>query len=92
MSSDLASLTSVFERVEVLNGSNYRSWSFVLKMLLVAKDMWEVIDPAEHPPDDKKTAQTAWDKKDKAVFANIALAMKPSKQKHIYGCTTAKKA
>ena len=34
----------------------------------------------------------AWDKKDKAVFASIALAMKSSEQEHIYSCKTAKEA
>jgi gag-polypeptide of LTR copia-type/Domain of unknown function (DUF4219) len=88
-----AEITSVFERIEPLNGTNYRSWSFSLKMLLIARDLWEVIDPeSERPADDKKTAQASWDKKDRSVFATIALAMKPSEQEHIHGCGTAKEA
>src|SRR5436190_11577391 len=86
-------ISSVFERIEPLNGTNYRSWSFSLKMLLIAKDLWEVIDSESvRPPDDKKTTQASWDKKDKSVFATIALAMKPSEQEHIHGCKTARKA
>lgn len=86
-------ITSVFERIETLNGTNYRSWSFSLKMLLIARDLWEVIDPESvRPGDDKKTAQASWDKKDRSVFATIALSMKPSEQEHIHGCKTAKEA
>src|SRR5436305_6114214 len=86
-------ITSVFERIEPLNGTNYRSWSFSLKMLLIAKDLWEVIDPElERPGDERKSEQSKWDKKDKSVFATIALAMKPSEQEHIHNCKTAKEA
>jgi hypothetical protein len=63
-----------------------------LKMLLIARDLWEVIDPAERPEEDKKTAVATWDKKDKIVLASIALAMKASEQEHIHNCTTAEEA
>ena len=85
-------ITSVFECIEPLNGTNYRSSSFSLKMIL-ARDLWQLVDPeSEHPADDKKTAQASWDKKDRSVFAIIALSMKPSEQEHIHGCKTAKEA
>jgi len=90
MSSEIA---SVFERIEPLNGTNYRSWSFSLKMLLIARELWEVVDDkSERPGDEKKSDQARWDKKDKSVFATIALAMKPSEQEHIHSCKTAKEA
>ena len=35
--------TSVFERIAALDGTNYRSWAFSLKMLLKAHELWEVM-------------------------------------------------
>ena len=36
--------TSVFERIAALDGTNYRSWAFSMKMLLKAHDLWDVIE------------------------------------------------
>ena len=86
-------ITFVFERIESLNETNYRSWSFSLKMLFIAKDLWKVIDSElERPDDERKSKQSKWNKKNKSVFATIALAIKPSEQEHIHNCKTAKKA
>src|SRR5579859_5150154 len=38
---------SVFERIAALDGTNYRSWAFALKMLLKAHELWEVIEDEE---------------------------------------------
>ena len=35
---------SVFERIASLDGTNYRSWAFSMKMLLKAHELWEVIE------------------------------------------------
>ena len=39
--------TSVFERIVALDGTNYRSWAFALKMLLKAHKLWDVIEDEE---------------------------------------------
>lgn len=39
-------------KVELLKGSsNYRTWKFSMKMLLEAKDLWEVVDGSEPRPE-----------------------------------------
>ena len=88
--------TSVFERIAALDGTNYRSWAFSLKMLLKAHELWEVIEDEEDELDEagkaKKMDNPKWRKKDQLALSNIALALRPSEQEHIYSYTTAKAA
>ena len=89
--------TSVFERIAALDGTNYRSWAFSLKMLLKAHELWEVIEDEELDGLDeagkaKKMDSPKWRKKDQLALSNIALALKSSEQEHIYSCSTAKAA
>ena len=106
MSATSASLTtSVFEQISALDGANYRSWAFSMKMLLKAHELWEVIGEDEDATETTEpTAETGssgkkekrktatWYKKDQLVLSNIALSVKPSEQEHIYNCPTAKEA
>ena len=40
-------------RIELLQGSsNYRTWKFSMKMLLQAKDLWEIVSSEELKPDE----------------------------------------
>ena len=34
-------------KVEKLTGDNYHSWTFQMKMLLIAKNLWEIVTGAE---------------------------------------------
>lgn len=90
MSNDLA--TSVFERIPSLDGTNYRSWAFSLKMLLMAKELWGYVDGSLERPTDSGKLQSTWNTKDQLALSNTALSLKPSEQEHIYHCTTAKTA
>jgi len=88
---------SMFERIAALDGTNYRSWAFALKMLLKAHELWEVIEDEEFDElskeeKAKKMEAQKWKKKDQLALSNIALAIKPSEQENIYNCTTAKEA
>lgn len=88
--------TSVFERISALDGTNYRSWAFSMKMLLKAHELWEVIEEEEQQSEDGNTVRVKrdakWKKKDQLALSNIALAVKPSEQEHIYNCQTAREA
>jgi len=97
--------TSVFERIAALDGTNYRSWAFSMKMLLKAHELWEVIEDEESAEMTEGEASAAskvkgktrkldaeWHKKDQLALSCIALALKPSEQEHIYNCVTAKEA
>jgi len=89
--------TSVFERIAALDGTNYRSWAFALKMLLKAHELWEVIEDEElemleDGEKKKKMDAPKWKKKDQLALSTIALSLKPSEQEHIHGCATARAA
>ncbi len=107
MSTSSGSLTtSVFERIAALDGTNYRSWAFSMKMLLKAHELWEVIEDEEELVEGEqdsgnvsgaaakkgKQAEAKWRRKDQLALSNIALALKPSEQEHIYNCSMAEDA
>jgi len=49
--------TSVFEWIAALDGMNYRSWVFALKMLLKVHELWEVIEDEEVEGGEEGTAK-----------------------------------
>jgi hypothetical protein len=60
-------------RIESLRGStNYRTWKFSMKMVLQARDLWEVVSGEEVKPE---AAAQAWEKKARKALATIALAL-----------------
>ena len=73
-----------------LEGSiNYRTWKYSMKMVLMVKDLWEVVDGTEVKPSDEKEA-LAWMKKSQKALVHISLSLAPLEQHHILDCTTAK--
>jgi len=52
----MASSSSQFvDRIDKLNGTNYRSWKFNMKMMLVQRELWQHVTgeatlPADHRP------------------------------------------
>src|SRR5271170_7218714 len=79
-------------KVELLQGSaNYRTWKFSMRMVLQAKDLWEVVSGEEAKPVEEKAAQ-AWEKKARKALAAIALALSAAEKEHIIECTTPKTA
>ena len=79
-------------KVEPLQGSaNYRTWKFSTKMVLQAKDLWEVVSGEEVKPEAERAAQ-AWEKKARKALATIALALSAAEKEHIIDCTTPKAA
>ena len=79
-------------KVEPLQGSaNYRTWKFSMKMVLQAKDLWEVVSGEEAKPDTEKAGQ-AWEKKARKALATIALALSAAEKEHVIDCTTPKEA
>src|SRR5579859_7984628 len=79
-------------KVEPLQGSaNYRTWKFSMRMVLQARDLWEVVTSEEVRPEPEKAAQ-AWEKKARKALATIALALSASEKENIIDCTTPKVA
>ena len=84
----MSSVTTAEEtyKVEPLQGSaNYRTWKFSMRMVLQAKDLWEV------KPEAEKAGQT-WEKKARKALATIALALSVVEKERIIECTTPKAA
>src|SRR5438552_1443886 len=79
-------------KVEPLQGSaNYRTWKFSMRMVLQARDLWEVVSGEEVRPEAEKAAQ-AWEKKARKALATIALALSAAEKENIIDCTTPKGA
>src|SRR5271170_7645088 len=75
-------------KVEPLKGSaNYRTWKFSMRMVLQARDLWEVVSGEEVKPEAEAAAQ-AWEKKARKALATIALALSAAEKEHIIECTT----
>ena len=62
-----------------------------MRMVLQAKDLWEVVSGEEVKPEAEKAAQ-AWEKKARKALATIALAVSAAEKEHIIECTTPKAA
>ena len=58
-----------------------------MKMVLQARDLWEVVSGEEVKPDTDKAGQ-AWDKKARKTLATIALALSAAEKEHIIDCIT----
>src|SRR5271170_5666377 len=79
-------------KVEPLKGSaNYRTWKFSMRMVLQARDLWEVVSGEEVKPETEAAAQ-GWEKKARKALATIALALSAAEKEHIIECTTPKTA
>src|SRR5579859_968968 len=91
----MSSVTTANEetyKVEPLQGSaNYRTWKFSMRMVLQARDLWEVVSGEEVKPEAEKAAQ-AWEKKAQKTLATIALTLSAAEKEHIIESTTPKAA
>ena len=62
-----------------------------MRMVLQARDLWEVVNGEEVKPEAEKAGQ-AWEKKARKALATIALALSAAEKEHIIECTTPKAA
>ncbi|UYV82640.1 hypothetical protein LAZ67_22000315 [Cordylochernes scorpioides] len=78
----MAAVSAITAVVEKLNGQNYRSWKYNIKMLLIEKGLWDVMFKDEDTQDAQLKAQ-----KDRAL-AVIALSINTEHQIHIIDCSS----
>ena len=70
-------------KVEKLTGPNYHSWKFSMKMLLVGKDLWDVLNGSEVlEPDASDVERKKFRKRENYALSIICLAVNTSL--HIY--------
>src|SRR5437762_4023453 len=62
-----------------------------MRMILQARDLWEVVSGEEVKPEAEKATQ-AWKKKARKALATIALALSAAEKEHIIKCTIPKAA
>ena len=68
-----------------LNKSNYDMWSLVMKVLLIRKDLWDVVDGSEPRPAGSANSKVvrAYVKKLQQVHAEIILNIEPDQHLHV---------
>lgn len=76
--------TDIKYSIAKLNSNNYFNWRYKLQMLLIEKDVWDVID--KEPPN---PITNAWTKKDRKALSTIALHVEDDQIQHIRNCETA---
>lgn len=78
--------------IEKLNGGNYASWSYQMKMTLMEADLWAVIEPGEEEPAEGATdlQKKQYVSRQGRAHAKIALAICEEQQMHIQYKASAK--
>lgn len=77
-----------------LNSSNYRTWSFNMKLYLESQDLFEHVDGTAEEPDGDDIAREAriFRQRAKKAWTYICLAVEPEQQIHVRDTTTAAEA
>ncbi|UYV81355.1 hypothetical protein LAZ67_20000905, partial [Cordylochernes scorpioides] len=78
----MAAVSAITAVVEKLNGQNYRSWKYNIKMLLIEKGLWDVMFKDEDTQDAQLKAQKY------RALAVIALSINTEQQIHIIDCSS----
>ena len=88
-------LSSEFSKMGLgkLNGDNYHSWKFNVKMLLIGKDLWEVVDGTEVLGEDAGDAEKKlFKKRDNQALSIVCLSVQPNLQIYVRNCKSSKEA
>lgn len=85
-------MTDIKISIEKLNGANYATWSYQIKMVLLECDLWTIVDPGEDEPGENASAQEkkVYLTRQGKAHAKIALAICDEQQMHIRQLGTAK--
>ena len=82
-------------KMEKLNTDNYHSWKFSMKMFLIGKDLWEIVQGTEILPREAAVcsdAQKKFVRRCNQALATICLNISNSLQVYVRSVTTAKEA
>lgn len=71
-------------QIEKLSGSNFPTWKFKVKLLMIHKDVWQAVDPLNEGEVSSVVDQKA--------LAVIGLSVQNEQIVHIQSCSTAKEA
>ena len=80
-------------KTEKLTADNYHTWKFNLKMYLIAKDLWEIVQGTEIVDEaDNAEIQRKFKKRDNIALATICLAVSPNLQIYVRNAKSGKEA
>lgn len=83
----MATMGESLFKIEKLSHDNYMSWAFMMKIVLMEKELWTTISDAAPNP---VTAE--WTKKSASAFHLISLSCDKTQVIHIKKCTSGKEA
>ena len=77
-----------------LNGSNYRTWAFNVRLYLESLDLFEHVDGTAEPPGADASAELRrkFTSREKKAWTYVCLAIEPEQQIHVRETKTAKEA
>ena len=79
--------------LDKLDGSNWATWNFQMRHLLLAKGLWGIIDGTEVLADDASPqVQAEFEKKSQRAFSTIVLAICTSQIYRVTSCEKPKEA
>ena len=80
-------------RVQKLNSDNYHDWKFDMQMLLMAKDVWEIVSGEETLPDEATNAiRLKFKKRENLARSMICLSVSNSLKIYVRSAQTSKDA
>ena len=88
-------------KIEKLNGMNYNSWKYNIKLLLMEKGLWNIVQGKEKKPvikeEDKDKAESiqsinAWDLRSDRAYSLIAINIEKQLQIHVQSTDDPQKA
>ena len=90
----MASAVENVLRMAKLNGSNYRSWAFNMRLYLESFDLFAHADGSAEPPEETASAQVkkAFETLAKKAWTYICLAVEPEQQIHVRDTQNTKQA
>ena len=89
------------EEIEKLNGTNYQSWKYNVKLVLMSRGLFSIVDGTEKAPDIKEEdvdkpdsikAKQEWRRRSDRAYTTIALSVAKSIQVHVSATTDAREA
>ena len=75
-----SSNTTSIHAIEKLDGTNFYAWKFKIRMVLIDKELWSVVDGTEQKPNENADK---WQKKDDKALATICLTIKDTELVHV---------
>ncbi|XP_065058046.1 uncharacterized protein LOC135685883, partial [Rhopilema esculentum] len=85
----MAGIGDKFE-IEKLDRSNWPTWKFQMKHLLMAKDVWDHVDGTISLPDDNTTSRATYEKAKQKAMATLVMGIQSNLIYLVTSCETPK--